>query len=428
MLSRLLSAALSGAFALFAGSTAFAYHAKDSYEGEVTFTGMVEIASDTPDILIRPSYINRQLLYLAGPLQAAPKKAAAKRDERVEILGKHRDDKTGKLYVRYRYTDTFLLENDLQDVVKIRLPLNLDEIWERASLDCYSYGSQYHMAYFWNPVAKGCKLVEGVDYLTTDGAIVRKLANTTNTMPAYERLTNPNGEIRIVMAFGADDDQNGKTAPSKTKDHNTAGYLDTRKFLLGEGFSVRTVPVEERERECGTPKPLADSPGFVEELTRQDAGRRIVVRLFWGVANIGDDSNAFFCMAKEAAERGSVFLYSGHSRVGGLDIDYMATQIGTPIRMSSSQYHIYGFFGCSSYSYYNHAYFTAKASKSDPDGTKNMDIITNGVTGNFFAMADFNIKTVAPILAWSARGRKATWQQIIGSYSKSYLTGVNGDQ
>ena len=113
MLRRLLSAALASSLLLFTGSTAFAYHAKDSYEGEVTFIGTVEIADDTPDFLIRPSYVNRQLLYLAGPLQAAPKKSAAKRDERVEILGKHRDAKTGKLYVRYRYTDTFVLDNEL---------------------------------------------------------------------------------------------------------------------------------------------------------------------------------------------------------------------------------------------------------------------------------------------------------------------------
>src|SRR5215813_14015030 len=68
-----------------------AYYSKNSYEGDVTFTGMVQIADDTPDFLIMPSFINRQLLYLAGPLQAAPKKAAAKSDGEVEVLGKYRD-------------------------------------------------------------------------------------------------------------------------------------------------------------------------------------------------------------------------------------------------------------------------------------------------------------------------------------------------
>lgn len=428
MLHRLLSAALASCLLLFTCSTAFAYYSKDSYEGEITFTGMVEIPDDTPDFLIRPSYINLQLVYLAGPLQAARWKSAAKSDEQIDILGKQRDSKTGKLHVSYRYAGTFLLDNDLQDVVKIRLPLNPERISERSSDECFSYGNSHRMAYFWNPMGKGCKLVEGVDYFTADATIVKKLANTAITTPAYERLTNANGEIRMVLAFGADIDTKGQLTPDKSDDYNAANYRETRKFLRDQGFSVAAVPVEQREYECGTAKPLAAAPGYVEEFTRKDAGRTIIVRLFWGVANIGEESNAFYCMVKEAAERGSVFLYSGHSRVGGLDLQYMGEQMGTSIRMNQSQYQIYGFFGCSSYSYYNLSYFAAKASTADPDGTRNTDIITNGITGSFYAMADFSIKTVAPILTWSARGSRTTWQQIMGSYSKKFLTGVNGDE
>src|SRR6185436_6233792 len=172
MLTRLLSAALTGCLLLPIASPAFAYYSKDSYEGEVSFTSMVEIAEDTPDFLLQPSYISRQLLYLAGPLQAAPRKAAAKNDAKVDVLGKHRDAKTNKLYVRYRYTGTFVLDNGLQDVVKIRLPLNLDEVWERSSDSCFSWGDKYRMAYFWAPLSKGCALVDGIDYLTADGTIV----------------------------------------------------------------------------------------------------------------------------------------------------------------------------------------------------------------------------------------------------------------
>lgn len=85
-----------------------------------------------------------------------------------------------------------------------------------------------------------------------------------------------------------------------------------------------------------------------------------------GVANLGEESNAFYCIAKEAAERGSVLLYSGHSRVGGLALQYRTDQIGAPIKMNQGQYQIYGFFGCSSYGYYNLSYFAAKASPLDP--------------------------------------------------------------
>ncbi len=429
MLDRLVSAALAGCFLLGTGSPAFAYYSKDSYEAEVSFTSMVEIAEDTPDYILLPSYINRQLLYLAGPLQAAPKKAAAKNDAKVDVLGKHRDSKNGKLYVRYRYTGTFVLDSGLQDVVKIRLPLNLDEVWDRSTDKCFSWGEKYRMAYFWAPLNKGCPLVDGVDYSTADGTIVAKRPNTASTAPAYERLANRDGEIRIVLTFGADNDKNGKSAPDKNNtDYNAGNYRDIRKFLIGQGFAVRSVPADERERECRTTKSLAASPGYVEEFTRKDGARTVVARLFWGVTNIGEDSVAFFCMAKEAAERGSVFLYAGHSRVGLLDLAYMGEQIGTPIRMNKDQYQIYAFFGCSSYSYYNLSYFSAKATTLDPEGTRNANIITNGITGSFGSMVDFTTKTLKPIFDWSARGTRASWQQIMNSYSERFLTGVNGDQ
>src|SRR5256885_9388687 len=50
---------------LFPYTTLFRSYSKDSYEGAVTFTGTVEIADDTPDFLIIPSYVSLQLLYLA---------------------------------------------------------------------------------------------------------------------------------------------------------------------------------------------------------------------------------------------------------------------------------------------------------------------------------------------------------------------------
>src|SRR5690348_8562484 len=136
MLHRLLSAALASSLLVLSCSAAFAYYSKDSYEGDVTFTGMVEIADDTPDFLITPSYINRQLLFLAGPLHSSPRKSAAKTDGKIDILGKQRDAKTGKLYARYQYAGTFILDNGLQDVVKVRLPLHLDEIMDRSTDDC----------------------------------------------------------------------------------------------------------------------------------------------------------------------------------------------------------------------------------------------------------------------------------------------------
>ena len=223
------------------------------------------------------------------------------------------------------------------------------------------------------------------------------------------------------MAFGADKDELGLLPPDGNKDYGAAEFLEFREFLQDQGFSGKKVPQSVREQECGG-KSLAAAPGFVEEYTRQDRGGKVVVRLFWGVANLFDESSAFYCMVKEGAERSSVFMYSGHSRIGGLDISAMEQVIGQPIRFNQNQYQIFAFFGCSSYGYYNKAYFEAKG------GSHNMDIITNGVAGSFYAMDDFNIKTLSPILNWSSKGSKSSWQQIINSYEEVFLTGVNGDE
>lgn len=402
--------------------SANAYYSHDSYEGKVTFTGMTQIADMLTDDAVR-QYILQQHDYLAGPLQALAKKAGPKNDAQITITEKFRDA-SGRLMARYQYVGTMVLDKAITSTLTIRLPVDFSTIWENSTDACFSEAN-HRNAYFWNPVQKGCPLKENVDYFTFQ-ASVSPLPNTTNTMPAYERLLNAHGEIRATLVFGADQDQLGMQQPDNNKDYNAPQFLTMRKYFAQQGFSRQIIPQDARERECG--KSLATAPGHVEEFVRQDKAGKVVVRMFWGVVNLGDESSAFYCTLKHGVENGSILLYAGHSRVGGLDLNYMSYIIGQPIVMNPNQYQIFGFFGCSSYSYYNRSYFAARASGNDPSGTINTDIVTNGIAGSFYSMADFNIKTLTPILNWTTRGQKASWQQIIGSYPSSFLTGVNGDE
>ncbi len=409
---------------------AHAYYSNDSYEGIVTFTGVTRIDDHlTPADTL--TYIDQSLVWLAGPLQAAPKISGPKYDAQISILEKFRDSNTGLLLVRYQYTGTFVLENSLKNSVTVRLPYDPANVYTKSTNNCFGHekyepSDSLRYAYFWNPVRRGCNLVEGVDYFTVQATVSAK-ANTQNTFPAYERLINSNGEIRAVVIFGADQDVKGQRSPDNNDDYNAGGYKDTRNFLRSQGFTSQIFPQSVREQECGGVS-LAAAPGYVEEYTRQDRGNRVVIRLFWGVANLGQESSAYYCMVKEAVEKGSLLLYSGHSRVGGLQLSDISHFIGQPIIPNKNQYQIYAFFGCSSYGYYNVSYFKAKSSSSDPTGSYNLDILTNGIAGSFYAMGDYNIKTLIPILNWSQHGTKTSWQQIISSYKEAFLTGVNGDE
>ncbi len=324
---------------------------------------------------------------------------------------------------------TFVLENGIKDVVKVRLPLNLDTVWDRSSEHCFSYGTTYQYAYFWNPLGKGCQLVEGVDYFTADATIERRHANTTSTLPAYERLTDANGELRIVLAFGADKDDNGKLAVDQEQGLQCR-ELPRRAQIPGEPGLFRADRAGRRAParlwNAEAPRFGAGPGGGVHAQGPWPQDRRPL--MFWGVANIGDESNAFFCMVKEAAERGSVFVYAGHSRVGGLDLEYM----GTPARRAHQDdprkvpdLRVLRLFELQ---LLQPLLFRRQGLERRSRGNEERrhrhqrrDRVVRDHGG-------FNIKTIAPILNWSARGTRTTWQQIVNSYSERFLTGVNGDE
>jgi hypothetical protein len=111
-----------------------------------------------------PSYISTQLLYLAGPLGAAARKSAAKNDLQIDILGKQRDSKTassGALPIRRHVRSRQRAAGGREGSPAAQSRRHLGAL-ERRLLQLRQH--PYPMAYFWNPVGKGCKLAEDVDY------------------------------------------------------------------------------------------------------------------------------------------------------------------------------------------------------------------------------------------------------------------------
>lgn len=160
-----------------------------------------------------------------------------------------------------------------------------------------------------------------------------------------------------------------------------------------------------------------------------DGQRKITVRLLWGTTSSGNQSYPFYCLLNHAVTSSSVIVYNAHSGLGAsVFLQQLRKDLNLPFYMNTNQYQIFGFNGCSSYGYYNLDFFGEKVTASDPQGTKNLDVITNGIAGNFFDLGKMTMSLVEAVLDWSQSGKKTSYQEIINRMRTPYMTAVNGDE
>lgn len=142
----------------------------------------------------------------------------------------------------------------------------------------------------------------------------------------------------------------------------------------------------------------------------------IVVRLFFGATGIDEKSKAFHYHFKDSLKNASVMIYDGHSGLGGhLDLEAIAEIEGFRITPNPNRYQIYFFNSCTSYTYYNTLYFTTKVrpkSNVDSKGTKNLDIMTNGLSTLFEVMHDTNMRLIRAIDLYAARNTWTSYQRL----------------
>jgi hypothetical protein len=152
---------------------------------------------------------------------------------------------------------------------------------------------------------------------------------------------------------------------------------------------------------------VAQSPRGSKQLTLE-------VRLLYG-SNSDYSVRGYF---REAFEKGHVVLYMGHSYIGSGPLDpsnYTSTQF-------PDWYQIFLFQSCVSFNYYGVDYFDMK-----PGGTKNLDLVTNGVeswvVGGGTSMAQFIVALF--------EGSPKTWLSILEKTRYSYHDpnrNVDGEQ
>eukprot|EP00051_Salpingoeca_urceolata_P029759 m.490944 g.490944 ORF g.490944 m.490944 type:complete len:495 (+) comp28883_c0_seq1:54-1538(+) len=335
-----------------------------------------------------------------------------------------------KMLVEYRYEDMVVFHNsqlngNKQIDISFQLPLDpvtfYDESWasSQAKLDASAnggrrrrrrrrrrtrtakqlslhpcadktYNEKIDFWYFWNPTETKDCFIDPKLMFTVD-ATVTALTSTTKTFPEYDMLLHSgNGKKTVHVTFIVGIDES-----FDRKDLGVRNYHQAVKGL-------------KRKLKLRSKKALSPSVNFGKDsdtLSRDFGDFELVVDTYL----LDPNSEKFVAKAVSGMEESDVFVYDGHSGLGGhLDIGRLENNIGRDLRLPKDKYQVYFFNGCSTFSYYNAEYSELKESNSDPRGTKMLDIMGTGV-GAILATGDKRDVTFFSGLFKSQN----SWQKIV---------------
>ncbi len=411
------------------------YVGSNSTETTMSFNYQVEIRSNSvPTLEEVKEKIDNQVVHMFGPMGEATVKAVPKGDYKITNIGKAQLVARNTFSVPYTYTGTVIVQNNATgNSYNVILPKNPDLIYKQAMVlnrkPCtdHHYDSEGDFWYFWNPSNPGCRLRQGVHYDVIKSSI-KRIANTNVSYPEYAKLVQNLSvpTIKVSMMMGMDDTSKG-TDPLRSGDINAQNYRGIRNTLIQMGFQEsRALSEAEFEQLVGHAVKTAH---YVQEFVKEDKKARILVRLSFGPTGIDEDSDGFHWLMKEAMENSSIMIYDGHSGLGGhLDLASIENTEGFKFQPNKNQYQIYFFNSCSSYTYYNTMYFARKKTAQDPKGTKNLDIMTNGLATYFSVMGETNMAVVKAVDSWANDKGTMSYQTLARQIDSGNLFGINGDE
>lgn len=321
--------------------------------------------------------------------------------------------KTAK--INYSYTDTVVFKKKVMrnGVTKIKFVLPKDPVTiyskgfppggsENKCTDEH-YNSEGDFWYFWNPKKARCP-IQPADLVEIEADII-PIANTKKTFPYYSTLLGDNGngkKLSIVYLVGIDEGFNSGDLGRET-------YEEAIKLLVLKGFTEK-------------------SGGTALKKTMTFSKPDYEVELLISLAD--PDSAAFIADAAAGLENADVFIYDGHSGLGGyLNLERFQTTLGRNLKLPVDKNQIFYFNGCSTFAYYNADYFGLKKTAVDPEGRKNLDIITTSIGASFDIGARHDIELIVGL----TDGSRPSWQVMMDRIYRvdryqTALTHVNGDE
>lgn len=260
--------------------------------------------------------------------------------------------------------------------------LQFTEGWKRCTDSAPDHQTRSFYWYFWYPQRPGCDLQEGVHYQTVRVQLGKQTPNLTDTRPENDRLRE-DGELSMTIAFGYVEDPD---QPNPRRNSNS-GVAEYRKFMsvfeksYGQGFEKEPIRLADYPRTDG------ENIEIGSRYTGVVGGLKVKVNVV--VAASIDQMELF---AKSFShDNDDVFMWFGHSRVGsGFDAERFSSMLSEypDYYRVTGKYQVIYWGGCNSYSYYTLPFFDLKAALDparDPKGTRDLDIIANGMP-SFFSL------------------------------------------
>jgi hypothetical protein len=233
------------------------------------------------------------------------------------------------------------------------------------------------------------------------------------TYPEYDRLYQKE-ELNIAIFMGYVDDEASTSDPAIDQLNELTNYFKGRRFS-----------VKKDQRQFG-PSVDADGNGInykmtfsKSRLTSLGQRQKVNVHVLVADTSINSEDETFRDGYRQALLNADLIVYDGHSGLGAnIGADYIEGM------EFAKNYQILFLNGCSSYPYFNRDYFEKK-----PGGSKNMEIITSGLSTYSTTATANMLAFIKPFLS----GKVATYQTLLRAIERSnggvdsYLTGVNGD-
>lgn len=413
---------------------AWGFFSHEANEYELSYSGELLVSKRDLDFLPKANgLVNEQVWYLMGGLANGSFKGIPKSNQSISNIKVAESEDPQKLRVTYDYKSGALIDKNATSEVTFPLPLDPLNVFKAAKSgwginSCVdsSYNTEYYFFYFWNPFRSSCSLKEGRDFKIFKGSLAKK-PSTIKTYPEYPRLVDANKNITIDLFFGMDK-VGGPRTPEESNDVNAPVYLKVREFLLKNGYYSRVWTDKEIVRV--SQYPVTNIP-YIEEFTKgfsSEKLRQVKVRMYFGSSELKRDSEVFHYLMKDSFENSSVIIYAGHSGLGSsIGIDDIGRYRGFRMMPALDRYQIMFYHSCSSYFYYNDYLRMQKVSTKDPQGTKNLDILNNGLT--FFNNGSTNLlPLLGAIDLWGSSGKRLSYQEILAKGAKNTFFSVNGDE